>query len=852
MTIPVRRLRAAVQLAAHHLLAALLALALGGCGGGGGGGGGSSAVYSAPPPPGSGSGPTLPALLLVQEALAKSDPGVARDDAIATFGLPFRSGDVPEVGGRPALGVLGTTTWQARTLKKWPNGTVAWALLDVAADVAAGQVNSGLTLVAGSGASGQAAIASETASLVLLNTGPLQVQVRKSAFNLLDRVVVDGVQVVAPGTSLGIVGQTVSLQALTPDAGTIVWIEENGPARAVVRADGTLALSGGPGVIDFTCRIVARRDSRDLEVIFTVRNATIEHPQHTQIEGVELSIQTTVGASPFARLARHDGVEQGPLAAGQSAWLRQAYSVAPTEVVLGTTPNYLPHIPKLSDNVLMEEGYELVFAGATTHALGNKYEVPVHGWVDLSGASAGVTLAAKQMPYFWPGALEVTGSGELRAGVFTTRNVAPYTFIWRQHESRTVLFAFHTAPADPESTARALDWPFTGRAADYKHYDRAGVFPYRLVTVAEQNEVYAAIGLSHTVTIHNEDLLVTRFLYKGTPGGANNHDSIERRLGGEWLRHGHGGQYVEAMDLALWKSEWQIPRSDDFDHADDPGPINPALPHTQDVVVDAEHRYRDGQVLAYYLSGDERFREALLDEAELLLAWANTPHERSAYMSMRAMASIAALTGDPGGLLMAKMRSLVEGITTPLINIGTQSSGFGWQASPGTGSRRYYVNSSQFDSEKPPGENFQSRGFISGSLGPQSYYVAARAFLKANPNDSTGLKARARMRDLAWYTRHELYPYNPVPANRHWVYSYAVTFQHVSEWSNADFHPILVGMGQSWLDTGDPGYLQRGVEQIQAFAAHDQSSGYPNNLYEIESRLDAQDFFAVYRYYLSL
>ncbi|HZJ71596.1 MAG TPA: hypothetical protein VFF36_11750, partial [Planctomycetota bacterium] len=815
-----------------------------------GGGGGEFAGTPPAPLPGGG-GPTLPTLLLVQEALSKFDVGVSRDDAIATFGLPFRDGDVPEVAGRPALGVTGTSAWQARTLAKWPDGTVAWALLDVAADITAGQVNSGLAVTAGTGKSAQANLASETASLITVDTGPLQVQVRKSGFNLLDRVVVDGVQIVAPGTSLGITGQSLALQTLAPDAGTLVALEENGPARAVVRADGTLA-AGGTGVIDFTCRITARRGSRDVEVTLTLRNATILRPQHTQLEGVELSIQTAVGSFPYARLARHDGVEGGTLFPGDVCWLRQAYSAAPTQTVLGTTPNYLPHIPKLSDYVLAEEGYELVFAGNTVHALGDKTQFPLHGWVDLSGATAGVTVAARQMPYEWPGALEVAENGEVRAGVFTTRNVAPYTFIWRQHESRTVLFDFHTGISDPELTARMLDCPVTGRAADYKHYDRAGVFPYRLVTLAEQNQVYAALGLTHTVNIHNDGLLVTRFLYKGTPGASNNHDIIEKQLGGEWLRHGNGGQWLSGMDLALWKSEWQIPRSDDFDTTQDPGPSNDSLPHTTSVVADNEHRYRDGQILAYYLSGDERFRDGLLDEAELLRVLPALPHERSAYMAMRATAHLALFTGDPGGALLNKLRAQVELIGSPLLDMATQTSGYGWQSAPGTGSRRWYVNSSQFDSEKPPGENFQSRGFISGSLGPQSYYCAWRALLTANPNDASGLKARARMRDLCFYTRNELYPYNPVPANRHWVYSYAASFMQVTEWSTSDFHPLLLGMGQSWLDTGDPGYLQRGVEQIQAFAAHDQSGSYPDNLYEMESRLDVQDFFAVYRYYLGL
>lgn len=856
-------LRAFARATTPHLLAALLALLLAACGGGGGGGGDAPAGSPGgkgfpgddgftPPTLPSNGGATLPVPLLVQEALPKNTPGASRDDAIATFGLPFRQGDVQEQSGRPALAVTGTSVWQARTLSKWPDGSVAWALLDAAADITAGQITTGLSVVSGSGASGQPNIASQTASLITLDTGPLQVQVSKTVFNLFQRVIVDSVEIVEPGASLGIVGQDLSLQPIFPTSATQVTIEENGPARAVVRADGSLAPSNGGSVIDFTCRITARRGSRNVEVTLTLRNASIGRPQHSQLEGVELSIQTDVGNFPYARLARHDGVEEGTLFPGDRCYLRQAYSSAPTDTVLGATPNYLPPIPKLNDNVLAEEGYELVFAGSTVKPLGNRNLYPANGWADLSGAAAGVTVAAKQMPYFWPGALEVAEDGEVRAGVFTSRNIAPYTFIWRQHESRTVLFGFHTGISDPDATSRMLDYPVSARAADYKHYDRARVLPYRLVSIAEQNQVYAALGLSHTVNILNDELDVTRFLYKGSPGGPNNYDSIEKRLGGEWLRQGLGGQYLNALDLALWKSEWQIPRSDDFDHADDPGASNDSLPHTDNVVADNEHRYRDGQILAYYLTGDERFKAALFDEAELLVTMPNLSHERSVYMGMRAMANVAAFTGDPGGLLLDALRSQVAYIATPLLDVTTQSSGFGWQSSPGTGDRRYYVNSTQFVSEKPSGENFQSRGFISGSLGPLGYYHAARALLADDPGDAQGSQARGRMRDLAFYTRNELYPEVANPVNRRWVYSYAATFQQVTEMSTTDFHPLLLGMAESWVDTGDPVYMQRGAQQIQGFAAHDQSGSYPDNLYEMETRLDSQHFFALYRVFLGL
>ncbi|MHC5209325.1 MAG: hypothetical protein ACYTG2_01235, partial [Planctomycetota bacterium] len=489
----------------------------------------------------------------------------------------------------------------------------------------------------------------------------------------------------------------------------------------------------------------------------------------------------------------------------------------------------------------------------TTIGLGNKSIYPPHGYVDLTGPTGGVTVAMKQMPYMWPAAIEVSGDGFVSAGVFTGRNIAPYTFIWRQHESRTVLFSFHAgATADPLPVAQGLDWPVTGRAADYDHYDRAGVFPYRLVTLAEQNEVYDALGLAHQVTIHNQDLHVTRFLYKGTAGATNNYDSIEKELGGEWLRHGHGGQFLKAMDLALYKSEWQVMRSDGWNHPDDPGPLNDGIPHTKNVASDLEHRYRDGMILAYFLSGDERIKAALWDEAEILPTLSVSAQERGMYQSIRALAQVAAFTGDPGGQLVAALRQRIQYQCTPLLDVNLETSGFGWQNVPGAGNRRYFVNSTQLNGEKPPGENFQARGFFSGSLGPLGFYHASRALLAISPSDPEGVLARGRMRDLAWWTRQELYPYVANPVDRHWVYSLAVTFQQVTQYASSDFHPLLLGMAEAWIDTGDPGYLQRGVQQIEAFAAHDQSSAYLNNLYEMESRLDAQHFFGVYRQYLDL
>ena len=78
------------------------------------------------------------------------------------------------------------------------------------------------------------------------------------------------------------------------------------------------------------------------------------------------------------------------------------------------------------------------------------------------------------------------------------------------------------------------------------------------------------------------------------------------------------------------------------------------------------------------------------------------------------------------------------------------------------------------------------------------------------------------------------------PLNQRLIYSYAVSLQQVTTWESTDFHPFLLDMAESYLDTGDTGYLVKGTEQLKAAAAR-------GNLYRWNTRLDCQHFMAVYR-----
>ena len=787
--------------------------------------------------------------LLVQQVLPAGVGGVAWTAAEASFGIPFAEGEVPEVNGRPALAVVNSEAWQFRTLDTWPDGSVQWALVDAVTDVPAGGVSSELSIIGGAGKSEGADVASDDGNAITLDTGLVVAKVLKAGFNLFDTVQVDGVDIVAPHQSAGLIGLDADGLLVVPRPSSVqVVLEENGPARAVVRATGTLASMSGDDIVDFTCRITARRSSADLQVDLTVRNANLARPQHAVLNGLGLVVRMLPGANAKGLLARHDGQQTVPLTApGSHAWLRQAYSSASTTDVTGSGTNYKPPIPKLTSNTFAEEGYQLSVNDVDVWSLGDKTKYPPQGWVDLSGDTGGVTLSQRRMAYSWPSCLEVYANGDVVAGLWTTRNVAPYVFCWRQHESRTVSFSFHRGQAStPAQAAVRLDRPIAGRAADYDQYDAAGVFPYRLLTKAEQNEAYALMGVQHTIALNNDAVSVTRFLAAHNTGGSNNHDSIERRLGGEWLRDGLGGQYINALDLALYKAEWQILRSDNFDDANAPSAAtnDATVSHSDQYQGDLEHRYRDGMILAWWLTGDERLRDALLDEEEILAHLANTAQERSLYQTLRAIALIGRFTDSER--LRAELHEKLDYVLTPVLDVNSGANGFGWQAAPGLGDRRYFVNSSQNTAEKPVGENYVTRGFITASLGPLGYF---HAWKWLGLEDADAQVARQRATDLAFFTRKELFPHFDNPADRHLVYSWSVKTQQVNEWETSDFHPILLGMAEAFRHTGDATYLVKGIEQIQAFKAHDQGP-YSDNLYLLDSRLDVQHFLAIYRDYM--
>jgi hypothetical protein len=452
--------------------------------------------------------------------------------------------------------------------------------------------------------------------------------------------------------------------------------------------------------------------------------------------------------------------------------------------------------------------------------------------MDISASKGGCTYTIKNMPYFWPAGLACAASGQIDMGLWPSANKIGYTWSWRTHESRDCVFSFHEGPApSPVQVSRRLDTPIVGRIADFGFYQQSDCFPYDMLTIDEQNLAYDFLGLDYAVDIRNASLTVTRYLPTSNTGGDNNHDYIERALVSEFLRTGHGGQWVGALDQALWKSEWQISLSDNFFDADDPGPNNDQVPHTKNILSDDEHRYRGGMMMAFLMSGDERIRGGLADEVEVLQDVYVSPQERSMYQTIVAITELGQIPGAYAALLPV-LRNRLQFFCEPQIDIDAGQLGFGWDGPPGLGPRGCYVNSDQNEDEKAPGETYVTRGFISASMGTRAMFRAWNYLGVGHPD---GEMAHSRLLDLANYTRNELYPFFPNPADRHMVYSYGVQQKLVNDYEDSDFHPISIGMAEAFRMTGDVGYLYKGAEQLEAFRAH-------NQMQWVDKRLEFQHF----------
>jgi hypothetical protein len=559
--------------------------------------------------------------------------GIDFSNGPVRIGLPFPDGMVEEHNGRASLAVEGRE-YQTRVLKRWPDRSVKWALIEFLASPPKGN-SAKVRVVSGSGVSQGRPLAEEKQGHILIDTGPMQAEVRKAGFNLLDKVVVDGKEIVRAGESRGAVlvdGNGKEFLASRCED-TRLTLEENGPVRAVVRVDGGYC-NGKERLLDFTTRLFFCKGKSRATVQYTLRNASYKRVEHVFIKSMNLETKLALDGTAKACISTSKGEKELDLQKGNVNFY-QAVSDFPW---MSDGDNFYDRGPVSPDYSREEkrgykqEGYRIWQNGELMFG-GKRNEFPEFGYIDISDKNGkGVTAGIRYMAGQWPKALKADASGNIVVSLWPAENDIGYWIRYGSHNTFEVMYSFHDKnDTRPEDEMERFQYPLVARAPiDWYNRNVEGIYPlYHFISFADERKLAAKLGIKYEVGWRRPEFKVWRYHYWGHGGFLNQHDFArialvnflrdDRELikAGEW--------YLLAESMFNYYADWSVYHSDDYDDVkEQPYPKeNNDKAELAKVVFEWEHQHWYGMPLYYYMTGDERIKDAIYDLGEYIKRVAN-------------------------------------------------------------------------------------------------------------------------------------------------------------------------------------------------------------------------------------
>jgi hypothetical protein len=590
--------------------------------------------------------------LTIQEMTYPGQAGIARSSEPVTVGIPLARGVVPCANANPgscaglaSLGLTGAAVGQFRCLVEWDDQSCKWVLVDTQATLAAGGINTSVVLTnGGSGNFGGANLAADNGATISINTGAAQFTIRKANFNGLDTVVVGTSTVVASGTSTGLAivgpapggascGTCTTTYTSSNDAASTAVIEENGPVRAVVKADGAHKDASGNIYMRWTVRLYFYKGKSYVRANVSLRNAdNASSAANTAYKGFasyEFRLTPALGASRSFTFGNDTATPTaGSFTGTENAYLYQAYT------------NHLEHFDWSSSTaslitrsgaVYAQNGYQ-VTQGASTLLRGSASSAASRMFGDLSDSSGSGVLAGVYLGgEFWPKSVQFqNGGSEIRVGIWPDQTqytgtcvlapcASPYYQAWPQHSIHDVYLNFHSgALGSTQNEFLKQQFSLVARASvDY--YNATNAMFNSLINPNEEDAYYRNLGMFCCITDFTPN--VFRFYAWPATGGSNQADFALAYMR-NFLERGYTGRYMWAVNRYRFDAEQAFPRSDGFDWRSSGASVDSMGFPTAGSAnggnanrswVDQEHAHWYGMVDYYYVSGDETIHDAIND-----------------------------------------------------------------------------------------------------------------------------------------------------------------------------------------------------------------------------------------------
>jgi Bacterial Ig domain/YetA-like protein len=591
--------------------------------------------------------------LTIQEMDYPGQSGIARTSDPLTVGVPLARGVVPCANANPAsctgvasLGLTGAAMGQFRCLVEWDDQSCKWVLIDTQATVTAGGINTGIALTnGGTGNFGGTNLATDGGTTISVDTGAGQFTIKKANFNGLDTVVVGGATIVATGTSTGLAitgpapggtscGTCTTTYTSSNDAASTAVIEENGPVRAVVKADGAHKDASGNTYMRWTVRLYFYKGKSYVRANVSLRNAdtagTAFNTAYKGFSSYELRLTPAIGASRSFTFGNDTATPTaGSFTGSENAYLYQAYtSRMEHSDWSSSTASFITR----SGGTYAQNGYQIT-QGATTLLRGAASSADSKMFGDLSdstgeGILAGVYLGGE----FWPKSVQFqNGGSEIRVGIWPDQSqytgtcsltpcAIPYYQAWPQHSIHDVYLNFHnTALGSAQNEFLKQQFYLIGRATSVDYYNSTSAMFNSLINPSEEDAYYRAQGLVCCIA----DFTPNVFRYYAWPntGGSNQADFALAYMR-NYLERGYTGRYIWAVNRYRFDAEQAFPRSDGFNWRSSGSSLDswgfPTAGSTNSgnanrAWVDQEHAHWYGMVDYYYVSGDETIHDAIND-----------------------------------------------------------------------------------------------------------------------------------------------------------------------------------------------------------------------------------------------
>jgi hypothetical protein len=449
---------------------------------------------------------------------------------------------------------------QFRVTSRWPGGTIRWVLVDFIADLSGAggvgkyQLNSGGT----GSATGTNLTVNNGASTIVVNTGFLEFTVNKNNFRLFDSVRIDrdndsqvDDECLNTANMEGVIVNEGANDYLMDQIAPIrVQVEEQGPIRVTIVAEGVHRSSLAVNKLNYVVRITAYNDLPFVIVQYSFKNmagngvpaatasaAAAQLAAYEVVDSINVDLPLNFGGvNPSVRISGNPTDHNASnLSAGQYLSLVQDYTGThdpsdpenpqPSGYNVGTGDGSSDPLtntwPTQDDNSI---GYTVDLNG-TTSAVANH----APGWMQMAAGTLRVTAAMLDFWQLYPKELRAQGDGVMRVGIWPDA-AAPLEVFAGAMKTHSMLFSFDRGGSiDPPGALvryNIVSDPPRG-ICDPRHYAATLTFGEIATTNATMTDVSAfragsqAFALAYMTELvdHMGDILFDRFDGNATATG---------------------------------------------------------------------------------------------------------------------------------------------------------------------------------------------------------------------------------------------------------------------------------------------------------------------------------------------